>query len=797
MKFRAFVSSTYQDLKEHREYVIEALLNAGIAVDPMERWTAATDEPKYLSQERVIGCNLCVLLVGFRRGHVPENSYLSITQMEYEKAISEGCDVLVFMLAEGANWPKEIDERGSDAYLLVWRSHLQEKHVVGFFDRNPDSIKIEPALSRWLLQKQSESLLLEGLSKREILERDLVRASPYTGLRRFEAEDTDRFFGRERWIEKLCAHLASRNLILLLGASGSGKSSVIRAGVIPQLRSQGLGKRFLDLTFTPDEDPFESLYGALLGQGFKQSEVKLVRQGEPDSLVEMVRSLKQEDEYWVIFVDQFEELFTISRRDKRAAFVEGFVRLVDAELEEVKLVLAMRADFADRITPYPDLGRAIEGCHWFFTDMSPVERKEAIVKPAAQHGVVLEEGLLPLISSDFQKTGSLPLLQYTLNLLWQNDDISDRVLNIETYHRIGGVEGALQQQADKIYRELELEEQVAAETIFTALVDVQGETPVSRRAERERFTDGGVLERTLDKLIGSRLLVTGTQYSAEVGVDKTVEVAHETLLTAWPLVREWVAEKAETIVLRNRLADDAEVWDELRGKGDARAADELWSGSKLERVLELREQGELAGLSSKVDDFVGTSVDARDWLQRQEEERNRRELRRARRTSLILAGFSTILVALSLVVMGIWQRSQRQLVISKAQGVEVLLASTPTRGLVQAIEAVGTSRSWLVRFPNWSVPVIAKRSLVSAVERSQERDILSGHQGGVLSVGVSQDGSTIVSGGDDGTVRLWDFRWETWLDAACNRLRDHSILENPIRGSSAFEAKRTCERHVW
>src|SRR5215813_4042796 len=153
MMYKAFVSSTFEDLKGHRSHVIRALSKAGFFVDPMEDWTAATDEPKRFSQARVQGCNLCILLVAFRRGHVPEGEELSITQLEYKAAMALGLDVLVFMLDEQAPWPRRFDELDKDPGIRRWRADLMEHRGVGFFSLNPESIEIASALTRWLAEQ--------------------------------------------------------------------------------------------------------------------------------------------------------------------------------------------------------------------------------------------------------------------------------------------------------------------------------------------------------------------------------------------------------------------------------------------------------------------------------------------------------------------------------------------------------------------------------------------------------------------------------------------------------------------
>jgi Domain of unknown function (DUF4062) len=154
MAYKAFVSSTFEDLKEHRREVISALRRAGIFVDPMEDWTASSDEPKKFSQSRIKDCDLCVLIVSFRRGHVPQGEESSITELEYKAALSSGIDVLVFMLNEESPWQRKFDELEKDPGIRQLRSELKECKGVGFFGLEPNSIEIAPALTRWISEKQ-------------------------------------------------------------------------------------------------------------------------------------------------------------------------------------------------------------------------------------------------------------------------------------------------------------------------------------------------------------------------------------------------------------------------------------------------------------------------------------------------------------------------------------------------------------------------------------------------------------------------------------------------------------------
>lgn len=149
---KAFVSSTYEDLQYHRAHVIRELRRSSIHVDPMEDWTAAAGEPKVFSQERLLGCHFCVLLVWFRLGYVPQGENKSITQLEYEAARAHGVDVLPYLLKEGAGWPPQFDDLASDPAVRAWRDHLGATHGREFFDESPESIKVAHAVTRWVME---------------------------------------------------------------------------------------------------------------------------------------------------------------------------------------------------------------------------------------------------------------------------------------------------------------------------------------------------------------------------------------------------------------------------------------------------------------------------------------------------------------------------------------------------------------------------------------------------------------------------------------------------------------------
>ncbi|QUY45849.1 DUF4350 domain-containing protein [Acaryochloris marina] len=472
------------------------------------------------------------------------------------------------------------------------------------------------------------------ISVDEIKTRELIQTSPYKGLDAFERQDHLNFFGRDQFILGLANEMEQTNLVLLMGASGSGKSSVVKAGLLPWL-SEKWGQEFVSLTLTPDRDPFEKLYGSLLSCGYNLAQAEVAKAGQKNTLCKVVKALKQPGEFWLIFVDQFEELFTISKKEKRDCFIKGLVSLSKEYANDpfVKIVGTMRADFLGRLdSPQANqLARLTQKHRPLITQMQQDELRLAIEQPAAHHGVVFETGLVKEIIKDVEgQAGYLPLLQYTLNLLWktevQDRGILDRTLNLSSYRRLGGVRGALQQRVDQIYQDLPELQKLAAQRIFLKLVKINGDEaagtewkPVRRRANRSEFQDGQE-QAVLTQLINDNLLVGDAPVEDKekhsVAIQgSTVEIAHEILLTCWGKLNDWIEEHRQAIALRNRLNDDVVIWQKNK-----KADSDLWGGVKLVQVQELRSNQDLKQVLGEFSDianqFIDVSVKLRDRQQR-------------------------------------------------------------------------------------------------------------------------------------------------------------------------------------
>ena len=600
--------------------------------------------------------------------------------------------------------------------------------------------------------------------------------SPYKALKRFDVDDSAYFFGRYQLTRELQATLEISNLILVLGASGSGKSSVVRAKLIPEFLASSSHRH--DFVFTPKDDPFQSLYESLIGRDkvgpdknycFSESKVQFVLEGtpkgKPDVLAQVVRELKNKDSEWLIFIDQFEELFTrCTSLEQRKSFLKTIAQIAESDDRSVKIVLAMRADFLGELNPYPQFGKIVQRQIHLVNQMPEDELELAIKGPAAKHGVRFEPGLAKEIISDVQgQAGSLPLMQYTLDRLWDYevnlDKLEDRTLNTQNYQALGKVRGGLEQHVNEIYGTFTTVEQQATKRIFLSLVKVfttEGvEKRVSQSVDRSAL-QGEAVPETIDRLINENLLVSSsknlsqavlpTQNGNALEQEATIEIAHEILLTSWTKLQEWIQEAQATLLIKSRLVEDMGRWHEQK-----QANQELLKSSVLARVLELKEKHLFELQSMPLSAAEEAYIAASQRFQKQELNRARRVAVGASIGLVLMAG--AVLFALSQV-----QQAQRQRVEQLAANAEFLLADNqPVSAVIYAIAAAGLSHSALVQFPNYLQFTSADGSLLNVTPFNGEQNQLL-HESMVLSVAFSPDSQRIVSGSSDKTVQIWDVR---------------------------------------
>ena len=579
-------------------------------------------------------------------------------------------------------------------------------------------------------------------SEIEITNQPLIKGSPYLGLFKFEEGDKDKFFGRDNWIIELTDYLKQKNVLLLLGASGSGKSSLVQAGLIPKLKDNLGANKLVNLTFVPDVNPFESFYGCLLANRYKQSQVKLAQAVKEDTLIKVVERLKNNSDLWFIFIDQFEELFTRTPKTERDIFIKSLIKLIEKNDSLVKIVMTMRADFLDKLSPYPSLGKIHDQYSKMLTDMDESELRLAIAEPAARNGVIFEKGLINQIIADFyEQAGSLPLLQYTLDLLWEKNHIQERVLNIKIYQDIGGVTGALEKQADKIYSQFNEQQRKAAEEIFLELISLEGKEAVSRRADKSSFEQEEMQREVLYQLIDNRLLVS----KGEDG-KATVEVAHEALLRSWKVLQDLIGEKEGIIVLRSRLYADAKQWDDLQKQDAVKASSELWGGSKLAKIVEFQKNNSLPNLDPVAIEFIKASIS-------QAERQKNEKIRTARRIAAV--SLVAVVISTGLGLMAWKQTQQAELNLAHSRGFSSVSLFNEHKELEAFVEAIKAGKI-LQKQQTYNKEVT--NALQELLNRKSERNRLLGHNMRVTSVSFSRDGRTLASGSRDNTIKLWNIR---------------------------------------
>ncbi|MGI9623962.1 MAG: BTAD domain-containing putative transcriptional regulator [Acidimicrobiales bacterium] len=394
--------------------------------------------------------------------------------------------------------------------------------------------------------------------------------NPYKGLRAFQASDARDFFGRDHLLERLLSTLRSERLIAVVGPSGSGKSSLVNAGLVPRLHEAGTPGSLLVTTMFPGAFPFEELEAALLRVGVNPGGVIADLVGDERGLVRVLQRVlpapvfREEGPELILVIDQFEELFSVvSDEETRSLFIANLTNAVTDSRSRLRVVLTMRADFFDRPLQYPEFGALIEAGLVPVTLPDRDDLERAIAEPALSVGVELEPGLLPQILHDIaHQPGSLPLMQYVLTELFDGRQADE--LTVRAYQQAGGVFGALGRRAEELYDELEPAEQRTIRQAFLRLVTVdEGMNDLRRRVRIAELSSSDLDERALSgalELYGSHRLLT---FDLDpITRSPTVEVAHEALLREWDRLSGWVDDQHDDLMIRRRLDAAIADWEQ-------------------------------------------------------------------------------------------------------------------------------------------------------------------------------------------------------------------------------------------
>lgn len=593
-----------------------------------------------------------------------------------------------------------------------------------------------------LLQLNTDGLTTDFPEPRSLDETDPPPTPgdpPYVGLAQFEEEDEGRFFGREDVVRELVERVEGQRFLAIIGASGSGKSSLVRAGLVPALRrrptfgAQSSGDPLAIVT--PTEAPASALDRALSSASAAPS---------------------------LIVVDQFEELFTLCRDEtERAAFVNRLLHLLGGRSH---ILITLRADFYDRLATYDRLRELASESQAYLGPLRAGDLRRAIEAPAAQGGWRFAPGLVDLILHDVgQEPGALPLLSHALRETWQRR--RGDLLTLRGYLESGAVQGAIAQTADRTLASLDGPQLAIAKDIFLRLTELGDDTPdTRRRASLDELVaqqdNPSAARSVLDLLVSARLVVTE---------GAGVEVAHEALIREWPTLREWLEDDRDGLRFHRLLTIGARDWDTsgrdtsllLRGARLARAAEWLTArplATTLEREFihasEAAERAEAAEREAQRERELEAAKRIAE-TERTRAEEQATAARRLRRGAAVLGGVLVVALVAAGFAFVQQQRAeeasadaQDQATLAEARelaaAADAALERDPELALLLAVEAVDA-------LSNAETDTMLRRAVGASLVRAR----YEGHTGEVVSVAQSDTDGPLLSAGLDGSVRLW------------------------------------------
>jgi WD40 repeat protein/energy-coupling factor transporter ATP-binding protein EcfA2 len=603
----------------------------------------------------------------------------------------------------------------------------------------------------------------------------LTFTNPFKGLRAFQQVDSSEFFGREtlvaRLIEQFDEDKIEEAFLAVVGASGSGKSSVVKAGLLPAIRHgvlQGHNTAYI-AEMVPGSHPFEELEAALLSVA-SQPMPNLLQQLRSDSrgFITAVKTiLPKSDQRMILLIDQFEEIFTLVSRAERQHFIDALVETVFDVNSRIKIIITLRADFYDKPLFHPLFGELIRKRTEVVLPLTPQEITDVVLRPLERIGYTAEPSLVSTIVHDVsQQAGALPLLQYALTELFERRE--EKTLRLRTYENIGGISGAVAKRAEEIYLNFSATQQAATRQLFLRLVAL-GETSDTRRritqAELLSVGDSPALMRDVIDAYGRYRLLTFD--SDVVTRTATVELAHEAVIQHWGRLQKWLEESREAIRLQQRLTQATDEW--LQSKRDPSF---LMVGARLQQIEDVVNEGNIL-LTATEKSFLDASIQQHQAViaenlaeAEREKQRQLNELqqqnnkRRQYRLLAVGASFLAIVfLALALYALFLGNEANRNLVLAQAKANEslslrlsndardALVEHNPELGLALAQQAV-------TKFAPPLPDVL--RTFSMAVYAPGARWASAPIAGAITSTAISPDGVYSVGSSTQGEIVGWN-----------------------------------------
>ena len=618
---------------------------------------------------------------------------------------------------------------------------------------------------------------------------------PFKGLQYFDEADSDLFFGRELLTAKLVNRLrelsspsegdgsTAKFLSVIIGASGSGKSSLVRAGLIPALKK---GQILIDgikppagsadwrvHIITPTAHPLEAL-ATELTRGLESVTATATLMDDliqdPCSLT-LFLARQAPEQHTLLVLDQFEELFTLCRDEfEREAFIDNLLTTLDQSGSRVTIILTLRADFYAHLAQYPELRDAVVKQQEYIGPMTADELRHAIEEPAKRGYWEFEAGLVDLILRDIgDEPGALPLLSHALLETWKRR--AGHRLTLKGYADAGGVHGAIAHTAESVYQNLSTGEQIITRNIFLRLTELgEGTEDTRRRASFDELMSHAEnvaeVREVMNILAEARLITLG---------EDTAEVAHEALIREWPTLREWLNQDRAGLQLHRHLTEATHEWDVLE-----REISVLYRGSRLAQANEWAAINPLA-MNAQENAFLEASnrqshleeQEREAQLQREleaaqklaETERTRAEEQvhsanrlRTRNRVITTVGSIAIILALVAGLFGVQSNrnaTQAETNFKQAEAQRLALEANrllTTDGSSEQIALLSLQSMKMQHTPEGDA------ALAAASRLNYPRQLFVGHSDLVGAVALSPDGKYVVTGSWDKTARLWDVR---------------------------------------